>query len=234
MISPAIVIEVILKQIFPEGNTLIGVFLYYLFEVALIEESSKFLAVRIYAYNSRMFVEPMDGLILGVTAALGFATVENIAYVFLYGIGTAIIRAIIRVPSHALYGAIIGFYLGEAKFRKRPTLALNGLVAAIILHAIFDTTATVLPSIIGIVALVAFVLVLYYRVVKGEIREAEAESPFRPGGPGRVLPRSNKEILPTCRLVNIAFEAESELRGPLAQPGRALDFYAAPEGHVSW
>jgi protease PrsW len=182
MIPPALILEVVLKELFPEGNTLLGVFLYYLLEVALIEESLKLFAVRIYAYHSRMFIEPMDGLILGVAAALGFATVENIFYVQQSGIYTAIIRAIISVPSHALYGAIIGFYLGEAKFRKRPALALQGLAAAIVLHAIFDTTATVLPSIIGIIALVAFVLVLYYRVIKGEIREAEAESPFRPGG----------------------------------------------------
>lgn len=179
---PAAILELVAKTLFPEGDTLFAIFLYYLLEVAVFEEGLKFLAVRAYAYNSKMFVEPMDGLILGVTAALGFATVENILYVFQFGIATAIVRAIISVPSHALYGAIIGFYLGEAKFRRKPSLALRGLVAAIFLHAIFDTTATVLPSVIAIIALIAFVIVLYYRVVKGEIQEAEAESPFRPGG----------------------------------------------------
>jgi len=182
MTFPAAILELSAKSLFPEGNTLFAVFLFYLLEVAVFEEGLKFFAVRIYAYNSKMFVEPMDGLILGVTAALGFATVENILYVLQFGLATAIVRAIISVPSHALYGAIIGFYLGEAKFRRRPLLALRGLVAAIFLHAIFDTTATVLPSVIGIIVLIAFVLVLYYRVVKGEIQEAEEESPFRPGG----------------------------------------------------
>ena len=181
MTFPAAELELLVKTLFPEGDTLLAIFLYYLLEVALFEETLKLLAVRIYAYNSKMFLEPMDGLILGVTAALGFATVENLLYVLQFGILTAFVRAIISVPSHALYGAIIGFYLGEAKFRRKPQLALKGLVAAIFLHAIFDTTATVLPSIIGVIALVAFVLVLYYRVVKGEIREAESESPFRPG-----------------------------------------------------
>ncbi len=187
MIFPAIILELWLKLLFPEGNTLLAIFIYYLFEVALIEESLKFFAVRIYAYNSRMFVEPMDGLILGVAAALGFATVENILYVLGYGLLTAIIRAVISVPSHALYGAIIGFYLGEAKFKKKPLLALKGLAAAIVLHAIFDTVASTLPSVISIVALVAFVILVYYRVVKGEIRKAESESPFRPDGLGRIL-----------------------------------------------
>ena len=184
MILPAILIELALKQLFPEGDTMLGVFLYYLFEVALVEESLKLFAVRVYAYNSKMFNEPMDGLILGVAAALGFATVENIFYVYQSGILTGIIRAIVSVPSHALYGAIIGFYLGEAKFRKRPSLALQGLVAVIILHAIFDTVSTIFPSIISVVALVGFVLVLYYRVVKGEIREAEENLRFSPGSFG--------------------------------------------------
>jgi len=175
MILPALVLELLLKDLFPEGNTILGVFIYFLLEVALIEESLKLLAVRIYAYNSKMFNAPIDGLILGVAAALGFATVENIFYVVASGILTGIVRAIISVPSHALYGAIAGFYLGEAKFRKHPALALQGLVAVIFLHAIFDTVTSIFPSVISVVALVGFVLVLYYRVVKGEIREAEEE-----------------------------------------------------------
>ena len=53
-----------------------------------------------------MFNEPMDGLILGVAAALGFATVENIFYVRAGKILTALVRAIVSVPSHALFGAV--------------------------------------------------------------------------------------------------------------------------------
>jgi protease PrsW len=214
MILPVILIELALKQLFPEGDTVLGVFLYYLLEVALVEESLKLFAVRFYAYNSKLFNEPMDGLILGVAAALGFATVENIFYVISTGILTGIIRAIVSVPSHALYGAIAGFYLGEAKFRKRPTLVLQGLVAVITLHAIFDTVTTVFPSIVTVVALVGFVLVLYYRVVKGEIREAEEESPFRPRGFGTNVSENAEfktgETFSSCRMLNIAFEAESE------------------------
>lgn len=136
--------------------------------------------MRIYAYRSKLFNEPMDGLIMGVTAALGFVTVENVLYVMEYRIGSALVRGIISVPSHALYGAIMGFYLGEAKFRGKPDLVLYGLAAAIFLHALFDTIATTLPTFVGIIVLAGFVFVLYYRVVRGEIREAEDESPFRP------------------------------------------------------
>lgn len=91
----AAVLELILTIVFPEGSTVLGIFVYFLFEVALIEESMKYFAVRIYAYRSKLFNEPIDGLIMGVTAALGFATVENVLYVMEYGIGTALVRAII-------------------------------------------------------------------------------------------------------------------------------------------
>src|SRR5579864_403194 len=50
MIFPAFVLEVPLKLLFPPGDSLVGVFLYYLLEVALIEESLKLFAVRVYAY----------------------------------------------------------------------------------------------------------------------------------------------------------------------------------------
>ena len=232
MILPALVLELLLKELFPEGSTILGVFIYFLLEVALIEESLKLLAVRIYAYNSKMFNEPMDGLILGVAAALGFATVENIFYVVSSGILTGIVRAIVSVPSHALYGAIAGFYLGEAKFRKRPALALQGLVAVIFLHAIFDTVTSIVPSLISVVALVGFVLVLYYRVVKGEIREAEEESPFRPPGINAKT-SGNYEMEKLSRrgegLILHFGRIRKRLRGPLAQPGRALEFMAAEE-----
>jgi len=183
MIGPALVIEIILRLVLPRGPGLGVLFLYFFFGVAIVEETLKLLSVRIYAFRSLQFNEPMDGLVLGVAAALGFATVENILYVLEGGLLTGIVRAFISVPSHALYGAISGFYLGEAKFRKKPYLALEGLLFASILHAIFDTTATVLPSILGVVVLAAFMLMIYYRVVRGEIRKAESESPFNPGGP---------------------------------------------------
>lgn len=59
---------------------------------------------------------------------------------------------------------------------------LNGLAAAIILHALFDTIASVVPTTVAIIVLAGFAFILYYRVVRGEIKEAEEESLFRPRG----------------------------------------------------
>ena len=176
-VVPAIVIELLLGNLIPVGNGLVSIFIYYLFGVALVEEALKFFSVRVYSYRSPSFDEPMDGLVLGVAAALGFATIENILYVLRFGLITGLVRAFVSVPEHALNGAIIGFYLGEGKFHRKDFLGFVGLIIATFLHGVFDTVATVFSNILGLVVLVIFVAVVYFQVVRKEITKAENESP---------------------------------------------------------
>jgi len=157
------------------------VFFYFVLSVGLVEELMKFISVRIYPYRSKQFDEPMDGIVFGVAAALGFATVENILYVFSGGIWTAVFRAVLSLPVHAFCGAILGFYLGEAKSRNQPSLALNGLLFAALVHGLFDTLTVISSSVaVAIISLPALVWIIYFKVVKREIAEAETESPYRP------------------------------------------------------
>jgi len=178
-IIPAIILEVILRNLIHQGLGLLSIFIYYMIGVALVEESLKFTSIKIYAYKSQLFDEPMDGLVLGVTAGLGFATVENLGYVLHYGAVDAIVRSLTSVPAHALYGAIIGYYLGEAKFRKKPSLAFVGLALAIFLHGIFDTLTSVVPDILGVGMVFLMILAIYFGIVRKEVRTAEAESPYK-------------------------------------------------------
>jgi RsiW-degrading membrane proteinase PrsW (M82 family) len=178
-IIPAGLIEFVISRVLPRGPDILSAFVYFLLGVALVEESFKFLSVRIYAFRSPHFDEPIDGIILGVAAALGFATIENIGYVFQYGVETAIIRGFLSVPAHAFWGAIIGFYLAEAKVKNDSSLAVRGLVLAIFFHAVFDTITFVIPNgLASLIILTAFVLLVYFQVVKKEIAEAERESPY--------------------------------------------------------
>jgi len=177
-IIPAVVVESHYTQ---PTTGLLDIFLYFLLGVGVTEELMKFLSVRLYPYRSKHFDEPMDGIVFGVAAALGFATIENILYVLKYGIETAVVRAIVSVPGHAFWGAIIGFYLAEAKVRRQPLLALEGLAFTIFLHGLFDTVATVVPSdIVSLALLGALTWTVYFKVVKKEVAEAEAESPYAP------------------------------------------------------
>ncbi len=66
------------NTLFHLDNGLVETILFFFIIVGPVEEFAKFGAVRLRAYNSREFNEPMDGIVLGVSAALGFATVANI------------------------------------------------------------------------------------------------------------------------------------------------------------
>jgi RsiW-degrading membrane proteinase PrsW (M82 family) len=180
-VVPAIFLELAFADALrPRETSWLGIFIYFLIGVALIEESLKFISVRAYAYKSPLFDEPMDGIVLGACAGLGFATIENLGYVFQFGPVDAVIRAVISVPGHAFYGAIIGYYLGEAKFRKRPSIGVIGLAIAVLLHGLFDTVATIFSNLIGVAILFGMILVVYYGIVRKEVRTAEKESPHKP------------------------------------------------------
>ncbi len=52
--------------------------------IGFSEEFSKFLGVRLYAYNKKSFDEPLDGIVYSVMVGMGFATFENVLYVLKY------------------------------------------------------------------------------------------------------------------------------------------------------
>ncbi len=181
-------IAALLEPKIPSTGGIGTMFLFFLVSVALVEELAKFAAVRVFAYRSPQFDETMDGVIFGITAAMGFAAVENIAYVFKFGGETGIYRAFVSVPGHAFYGAILGYYLGAAKVRHQPWLVVVGLALAIVLHAIFDTLAST-TGLFGLILLPFLVWFIYFAIVKKEIAKAQSESLYRPvpeqstGGP---------------------------------------------------
>ncbi|MBL4632977.1 MAG: PrsW family intramembrane metalloprotease, partial [Kofleriaceae bacterium] len=83
---------------------------------AIPEEFFKYLVVVFYCARHKEFDEPMDGIVYGVVASLGFATLENILYVSDGGYTVALLRALTAVPGHALTGAFVGYFIGQAKF----------------------------------------------------------------------------------------------------------------------
>lgn len=108
--------------------------------VAGIEELSKFAVLYLFCRRWNDFDEPMDGLVYGVAASLGFAAIENWSYVYQDGVETALWRAISAVPFHAMAGAIMGYYFGLAHFlpnKRRPYLAM-ALLVPILLHGAYD------------------------------------------------------------------------------------------------
>jgi uncharacterized membrane protein required for colicin V production len=107
---------------------------------AIPEEFFKFLVVVRYCSRQPEFDEPMDGVVYGAVASLGFATLENVLYVSGGGLETALARSLTAVPCHAFLGAIMGYYVGQARFHpeRRGSLLATGLGLPMLLHALYD------------------------------------------------------------------------------------------------
>ncbi len=133
---------------------LLNIFLGTIFVIGLVEELWKFFVVRFYCYHRPEFDEPYDGIMYATAVALGFAALENILYIFtptvLGGLRTGILRALMAVPSHAFYGVLMGYFLGEAKFAKDEPranlLSVTGLLLAILAHGLYDFLVIALPQ----------------------------------------------------------------------------------------
>jgi protease PrsW len=163
--------------------------------VAVAEETVKYLALRWLAVPHRSFNEVYDGIIYGVAASLGFATVENLAYVFMSaedglgsGLGVAMLRAVLSVPGHALWGVMMGYYVGLAKFaetkQEQRRLVRRGLLTAIFWHGLYDFFAFGVELASGALLLLMLaglivVVVVNWRIAFHMIRDAQERSVFK-------------------------------------------------------
>lgn len=154
--------------------------IFSIFVIGLIEEFWKYAAVRYTVFNSREFDEhPMDGLIYGVTAGLGFAALENLFYTNNFGIGTGAVRAVVTCLAHASFSGVVGYHLGLAKMTpaKGNYLMVKGLFLASALHGIYDFLflSKIMP-LIGTVPILIFITWQLFR----RFQVAQVESPFNP------------------------------------------------------
>jgi len=107
---------------------------------AVPEEILKFLVLLFYVVRRSEFDEPMDGIVYGVAASLGFATLENLLYVRGGGLSTALMRAFTAIPCHAMLGVLMGYYVALGVFRRRGRRAAfaTALLAPILIHGLYD------------------------------------------------------------------------------------------------
>lgn len=93
-------------------------------------------------YNHVEFDDPYDGILYGASISLGFATIENVLYLLSFGLDTAFMRALLPVSSHALFGVVMGYYYGRAKFSKlakTKEMIAMALCAPVVLHILYNT-----------------------------------------------------------------------------------------------
>ena len=114
---------------------------------SFLEETMKFLILVYYCLHLDEFDEPMDALVYGVAASLGFAVFENWEYVMGaagesigYAKDVAFARAFSAVPMHALAGVFMGFFLMDAVFEKanRKLNLFLAIFFPVCFHGLYD------------------------------------------------------------------------------------------------
>ncbi|WP_153720288.1 glutamic-type intramembrane protease PrsW [Sporosarcina cascadiensis] len=107
-----------IQHVFEEEHVFNNEFLRNALFTSSLEEFFKWIVIFILVYKTVEFEDAYDGILYGASVSLGFATVENILYLLSFGLDTAFIRALLPVSSHALFGVVMGYYFGRAKFSE--------------------------------------------------------------------------------------------------------------------
>ncbi len=124
-------------------------FLYLLIDnfilTALVEEGGKYFVLKKLTWKNKEFNYTFDGVVYAVAVSLGFATLENILYVFDNGIGTALTRAAFSVPGHVIDAVFMGYFYGLARYaegvgeEKDVRLHLKeALLIPVAMHGFYD------------------------------------------------------------------------------------------------
>lgn len=103
---------------YASASPLAALAIHSIFGVALPEETVKILAIIAVTAPRRPFADPMDTVVYGAAAGLGFAAYENLAYLVGHveiWRSLAALRSVLTVPFHGALGIIAGAYLAIAR-----------------------------------------------------------------------------------------------------------------------
>jgi len=135
------------------GNPWMTMGLRSVFGVAAPEEIVKVLVITAVSWKRRTFADPMETVVYGAAAGLGFAAYENLTYLVHHAEiwqSLAALRSVLTVPFHGALGIIAGAYIAIARAgtalgahrHHRDWARLSSwmlvLFAPIALHAAFD------------------------------------------------------------------------------------------------
>lgn len=130
-------------------NTFLG-FLASILIIGMVQEFIKYAAVRYTIYNAAEFDQPVDGIIYCASAGLGYATALNINYILTNGgvdLGVGAIVCAVEALAQASTAGVVGYFLGQAKFRKMGPLWLPvGLLVAAALNGVISMTLELIPQ----------------------------------------------------------------------------------------
>jgi protease PrsW len=160
--------------------------------IAPLEEFFKLLAVWIGVYRSQYFSDRTEGIFYSTTAALGFASVENLLYLSQLGPEALILRVAYATPAHIMFSAMWGYSMGVARFRREGEflIILSGFLAAVFFHGAYNFFVALDASSAAISVVPIMIFMAW--VIFQRIRRFRRGSPFPSLGEGPMI------SCPTC------------------------------------
>lgn len=128
-----------------EPTSLFGTTAKAFLVAAIPEEAFKLLALWLVLRKNPYFDEHFDGIVYAVSIGLGFAAIENIAYV----VGgeenwvlIAVSRALLAVPGHYAFAILMGYFYSVYHFSDKSSKnRLMVILAPVLAHGIYDALA---------------------------------------------------------------------------------------------
>ena len=169
-----------------------GSFLYHAIEafliVAVAEEGFKYYFLKKITWNHPAFDYRFDAVVYAVFVSLGFATIENILYVWGSqiesgtGLQLSVYRGVLSVPAHCVFAVAMGIHYGAAKYaqgHEQFDLEEAGLRKAflvpVLMHGFFDFALMMnQPLYTGLFFL--FVILADYRALKAVGRASQTDT----------------------------------------------------------
>ncbi len=160
-----------------ELHTLLGYALVVNLTAPLVEELLKAL-VLLYFTRQPSFYYFVDGAVYGFGVGIGFAVMENLAYVSATpSLALAITRVLSTSLMHAMASGVVGISLGRLRRTRAPLLPLFGIGSAILVHIAYNNVVNMLSGVallvVAIVIGVGGAVVIALQIVYGLRQEKE-------------------------------------------------------------
>lgn len=174
----------VLGRLFPENSLIYNLLLFFVV-VGGSEEGAKYLLLKKKTWNNPEFNCQFDGVVYGVFVSLGFALWENIGYTAMYGLSTALVRAVTAIPGHASFGVFMGTWYGIAKryesagdYANAEQSRKKALIIPLLMHGVYDFTATSQSPVMG-TGFTVFIIWMYVSAVRTVKRMAAEDTYIR-------------------------------------------------------
>jgi RsiW-degrading membrane proteinase PrsW (M82 family) len=144
MIIPAAIVQLwFIEEVAKSAHSsFLILILSILIGVALIEEFSKYLVVKTSALESSELDEPLDVMLYMIVAALGFAALENILYLFRIYLfpPTDIVSPVFFTNLVHYFGTVLGYTFSEKAFYAVFLTNAIRFIGAVLGHALWSGT----------------------------------------------------------------------------------------------